>query len=165
LKRILLLSAAATSLLGQGIVPISPPKDFTVILPSSPTPQSALVQFADTIFPHMTIGGGWDTTMVIVNLTAQTIHYRQYFFDQSGQPLQVTFRSIPQGVLTTTSALMGTLPPDQSFNFQLLDLGQPLQVGWSALAHDTPNTLLGGFAIFHLSYAHEECFPAPPALG
>jgi hypothetical protein len=97
----------------------------------------------------MTIGGGWDTTMVLVNMTPQTINFRQYFFDQSGVPMQVTFRSISQGVITTTAALMGTLPPNQSFNFLLLDQGQPLQVGWSAIENDTTNTILGGFAIFH----------------
>lgn len=41
LKAILLLSAVATSLSGQTIVPIPPPKDFTVVLPSSPTPRYA----------------------------------------------------------------------------------------------------------------------------
>jgi hypothetical protein len=94
------------------------------------------------------------------DLTTQTINYRQYFFDQTGAPMQVTFRSIPQGVLTTTSALMGTLPPNQSFNFLLLDQGQPLQVGWPAIVSDTPNTLLGGFAIFHQTGAAGAGFEA-----
>lgn len=125
LKPLILTFAGAVAVFGQTIVPIPPPPDYTVVLPSTPTPQSALVQFADTIFPHMAIGSGWDTTMVIVNLTAQTVNYRQYFFDQSGKPLQVTFQSIPQGVVTTSTAIMGTLPPDQSFNFLLLDQGQP----------------------------------------
>jgi len=35
----------------------------------------------------------------------------------------------------------------QSFNLLLLDQAQPLEWRWSAVVNDTPNTILGGFAI------------------
>src|SRR5262249_29877494 len=103
-------------------------------------------------FPHFATGGGWQTTMVIVNMSAQTISFNQYFFNPSGTPISVTFLTIPQGESITTSALHGVLPPNQSFNFVLSSDG-PLQTGYSGLMYDSVNTRLGGFAIFRQSGA------------
>jgi hypothetical protein len=88
--------------------------------------------------------------MVLVNLSSQTVAFHQFFFDQSGAPLPVTFRSIPSGNVITTSVVVATLPPNESFNIVLFDAGQPLQVGWSGIAYDSSpvTTRLGGYAIF-----------------
>jgi hypothetical protein len=93
--------------------------------------------------------------MVLVNMSSQTVAFHQYFFDQSGAPLPVTFRSIPLGIVMTTSVIVGTLPPNQSFNFQLFDNGQPLSVGWSGITYDSNpvTTRLGGYAIFQHTFA------------
>jgi hypothetical protein len=85
--------------------------------------------------------------MVLVNMGNTTINFNEYFFDPSGAPTQVTFITIPQGDTITTSALMGTLPPNQSFNF-VLSSNAPLKTGYAGLQYDSVNTRLGGFAIF-----------------
>jgi hypothetical protein len=102
------------------------------------------------VFPHFAIGGGWNTGLVIVNMSPQTITFDEYFVDQSGNPLPVTFQTIPGGQVITTAALHGVLPENQSFNFLLLDPGpgSKPQAGWSFLSYDFVNTRLGGYAIF-----------------
>ena len=108
------------------------------------------MQSTDLIFPHFAFGGGWNTTLAIVNMSPQTVTYDQVFVDQNGNPLPVTFRTIPGGDIITTPSAHGVLPPNTSFNILLFDPGpgSPLKVGWSFLSYDSINTRLGGFAIF-----------------
>lgn len=89
--------------------------------------------------------------MVLVNMSTTTINFNEYFFDTSGAPTQVTFITIPQGETITTSALMATLPPNQSFNFVLSSNGPTTTTGTALLKYDSVNTRLGGFAIFQQS--------------
>lgn len=107
-----------------------------------------LVLPLDKVFPHFATGGGWETILVLVNLSAARTEFQQYFYDPNGRPLPVTFRSIPEGQLLTTSAASGVLNAGGSFNILLYDQGGPLQSGWSVLAYDAANARLGGYAIF-----------------
>jgi hypothetical protein len=95
------------------------------------------------------------TTLVIVNMSPQTVTFDQYFVDQLGNPLPVTFQTIPGGQIITTAAAHGVLPPNQSFNILLFDPGPGsiLQIGWSFLNYDSVNTRLGGFAIFQHAFS------------
>jgi hypothetical protein len=145
-----LLLLATAPLVAQTVTPIPPEGNVSSVLAGVPTPQSATVNPADIVFPHFAIGGGWQTTMVLVNMSPQTVNFNEFFFDPSGAPLQVTFLTIPQGDTITTSALKGTLPANQSFNF-VLSNSAPLQTGYAVLMYDSINTRLGGFSIFQQS--------------
>jgi hypothetical protein len=94
--------------------------------------------------------GGWNTTLVIVNMSPVTVAFHQYFIDQSRNPLPVMFKTIPGGDIVTTPAAVGSLDPNTSFNILLYDPGPGslTQVGWSLLVYDSVNTRLGGFSIF-----------------
>lgn len=112
------------------------------------------------VFPHLATGGGWETTLVLVNLTNTAVTFGQAFFDTSGQPLTVTFQSIPDGQQLTTSSAQGTLNPGASFNIKLVDQGTGLKTGWSVISYDATGARLGGYAIFKQSIAGSPDFEA-----
>lgn len=101
----------------------------------------------DQNFPQIVSGGSWETVIVIVNMSAVSIPFQQRFFDESGQPMPVTFRTFPEGTIITDTAIEGRLNPGSSFNFALFDSGQPLQVGWGTLSYDARLGRLGAYAI------------------
>jgi hypothetical protein len=155
LKSQLLLLAVAASLTAQTITPIPTPANISSVLPQTAITPTNMVQAADVVFPHFAFGGGWNTTLVIVNMSPQTVTFDQHFVSQSGTPLSVTFQTIPGGQLITTASAHGTLPPNQSFNILLFDPGPPstVQIGWSFLVYDSVSTRLGGFAIFQQRFS------------
>ncbi len=115
---------------------------------------------SDMVFPHLATGGGWETTLVLVNLSNTAVTFSQAFYDTSGQPLTVTFESIPDGQQMTTSSAQGTLNPGASFHIKLLDQGAGLKTGWSVISYDSTNARLGGYAIFKQSVAGSPDFEA-----
>jgi hypothetical protein len=116
------------------------------------SPKHAYVDETDVVFPHIAIGGGWETVMVLVNISLKPVDFNLRFYNDAGQPLSVTFRSYPEGTLTTTAAAHGILSPGSSFNFSLFDTGQPLATGWVRLEYNssTADARLGGYAAFRL---------------
>lgn len=103
---------------------------------------------SDKVFPHMATGGGWETTLVLVNMGTRAVSFDQRFYDTQGRPMEVTFRAIPSGQPTTTARATGVLEAGSSFNVLLYDRGQPLQIGWSQLVYDSTSDRLGGYEIF-----------------
>jgi hypothetical protein len=103
----------------------------------------------DKVFPHLATGGGWETLIVVVNLSNTAIDYRQYFYDTSGKPMDVTFRTIPEGKLVTGSVTDTHIAPGGTISFLLYDQGGPTtKTGWSYLSYTATNVRLGGYAIF-----------------
>lgn len=98
--------------------------------------RKAFVGTTDKIFPHLAIGGGWETVMVIVNMSGKPIDFTQRFFDQTGAPMTVTFKSIPEGKITTTSAIAYHSATNGSFNSLMSGDPNVLQTGWSRLEYD-----------------------------
>jgi hypothetical protein len=117
------------------------------VIRQSAQPRSYVLP-TDQVFPHLATGDGWETILVLVNMSTTRVSFTQKFYDQSGNPMPVTFRSIPDNQLTTTSATQGSLAPGASFNILLFDAGTPLQVGWSGISYDTTSARIGGYAIF-----------------
>jgi hypothetical protein len=91
-------------LVAQTITPISPPPSLSAVLPQAGVAPTGDVLSTDLVFPHFAFGGGWNTTLVIVNMSPQTVSFDQYFVDPFGNPLTVTFQAIPGGQFETTSA-------------------------------------------------------------
>lgn len=112
--------------------------------PGRPT----LVDITDAVFPHLAIGGYWETELVILNISALTVGFDQYFIDPSGNPMEVTVRSIPDGETVTDTAISGTLLPGERFTFLLTGDSAEGKVGWSFLDYNPVGRRLGGYAIF-----------------
>lgn len=107
-----------------------------------------LVTETDQIFPHLAIGGGWETILVIVNMSrTNTISWTQEFYDTNGSPLPVTYKTIPDGFTETSSSTRGTLDPEAGFNI-LLTGGDSVRTGWSGIRYDTSQGRLGGYVTF-----------------
>ena len=103
-----------------------------------------------------------NTTPVIVNLSPQTVTFHQAFADQLGNPLPVTFKTIPQGDIVTAITAQGTIAPNASLNIQVFDPGpgSTLKIGWSIISYDSTDFRLGGFAIFQNVRTATETFEA-----
>jgi hypothetical protein len=97
-------------------------------------------------FAHLAVGGGWQTTIVLVNTGSASASAALNFLDEAGNPLPLSF----------TSASQTAGPPSTTFETVLNSLGtavltsvgddsQPVQVGSAEL---TTNGGVGGFAIF-----------------
>jgi hypothetical protein len=159
-RPLVLAALAATMALAQ-----SPPRVSNAAPPAAPPQRRTFVLAEDQVFPHFATGGGWETTFVLVNMTATRVAFVQGFFDQSGKPMEVSYRSIPGGETTTANNVQGTLNPGASFNIVLFDSGTPLKVGWSAIAYDTTFARIGGHAIFRNRVAGRADFEAVVPLS
>lgn len=98
--------------------------------------------------------------MVIVNMSATSVKYNTYFYDQSGNPMSITFREYPSMNVVTTTAISSTLTAGSSFNFSLFDDKPQTQVGWAVVEYDTTTARLGGYAIFRQRAAGRPDFEA-----
>jgi hypothetical protein len=113
-----------------------------------PAPKASFVSSTTTVFPHIATGGGWETVVVIVNMSATPVDFTASFYDEAGAPMQVTFSEFPSGNITTTSAIDGHLGSEGSFNFSLFDATPGTQVGWVLLDYDTSTHRIGGYSAF-----------------
>ena len=113
-------------------------------------PKQALVQSTDMIFPHLAMGGGWDTTIVIVNITNVTTPFTQYFYDEAGNPMTVTVRA-PDGSTSMVNSMQNTLAPGGTVRFTLISSSADAQAGWSGISYDSSQGRLGGYASFRLN--------------
>ena len=78
-------------------------------------------------FPHLTFGGGYQTTFTYVNYSPQTITCVTNFYTDSGSPLLIPFSA---GTISTRT---DTLPPGQIVHDQsVADLNIPVAIeGWA----------------------------------
>src|SRR6476646_2011888 len=53
-----------------------------------PAPKASFVPSTATVFPHIATGGGWETVVVIVNMSATTpVDFTASFYDEAGAPM------------------------------------------------------------------------------
>ena len=134
----------ARAQLGASVTPIQTGKNDARAADNRP----ALLLTTDLIFPHLAFGGGWETSMTLANLSAASVKVKQYFYDQSGAPMSVTRRTIPDGAEGVASVFEFTLAPNATINFLLPDSSQQVNIGWSYISYDSTNSRIGGYAIF-----------------
>ena len=125
----------------------------------------AIVDLTDKIFPHVAFGGGWETSMTLVNLSATSLKPTLRFYDQSGAPMTVTLLVIPDDVQVTGSGFDVTFGPNQTISFLLRDVGQDLRIGWSNISYDATNSRIGGYAIFRQKVQDRPDFEAVVPLS
>ena len=92
-------------------------------------------------------GGGWETSIVLLNMSSNPLAFSQAFLAQDGTPRQFGVRSQADGTVLTTSGVQATLNPNSSLTFVLFDNGSPVREGWSVLSYDTGQGKLGGYAV------------------
>jgi len=92
-------------------------------------------------------GGGWTTTLTLVNTGAAPTPATLKFFDNSGNPLQLPL-TFPQGFLNPvrTATFTGTLNAGAEMVIQSAgSISQPTQVGWAQIL---TSGSISGFAVF-----------------
>ncbi|MBI4460676.1 MAG: hypothetical protein HY648_11535 [Acidobacteria bacterium] len=77
-------------------------------------------------FPHLALGGGWQTTLTYVNYSPQTVSCQTSFYSDSGGPLPVSFGGAPLSSLTITLPPGGTLHEESK-----ADLSSAEVRGWA----------------------------------
>jgi hypothetical protein len=97
---------------------------------------------ATKTIPHIANGGGWKTTFLIVNTSAQAANFTLKFWHDDGTALTLAL-----GADGTVATITGTLPPGELRLIQTTDTG-PLVTGWAELSGLTG--AIGGTAIFAL---------------
>ncbi|MBI4460437.1 MAG: hypothetical protein HY648_10320, partial [Acidobacteria bacterium] len=60
-------------------------------------------------FPHLALGGGWQTTITYINFSSQTVTCATTFFSDSGSPLSVSFGGAAISSRTDTLAPGGVI--------------------------------------------------------
>lgn len=99
------------------------------------------------VFARVMAGGGWQTTLVLMNTGSTAVPFRQFFWDGDGNPRDFPVAGQPDDAPLVTSALQSTLYPNSSMNLVLPDNGSGLQEGWSSLSYDPALGTVGGYAV------------------
>jgi hypothetical protein len=86
---------------------------------------SALI-FSTYYFPHLALGGGWQTTLTYVNYSAETVTCQTSFFSDSGAPLAVSFGGAASSIRTDTLAPGATVHQQSQAN-----LNAAVGTGWA----------------------------------
>jgi hypothetical protein len=114
------------------------------------------------IFPFFASGGGWQSTVELINVFDASIRYTLRFRGINGQPAQVTFRA-PDGRVTVADSIEGQLADDASAKYVLLDAGA-LQTGWAVLEYDGESRI-GGVLTFRQRVSGRPDFESSVALS
>jgi len=94
----------------------------------------------DAVMPHLAEGGGWTTTITLVNLDGTDAPFELSFFDNHGQGL-----TLPIEGVGNQSVVSGTIPFRGTVTLQTAGTSAPLKEGWGFVAS---SQLIGGMAVF-----------------
>jgi hypothetical protein len=98
-------------------------------------------------FAQVASGGGWKTTMTLMNLSAVTVNARVNLYADSGSPMTLPLVFPQIGLSMSTSSLNLTLSPNQSFVIESEVSSSSIGVGWA----DVQATgTLSGYSIFRM---------------
>lgn len=96
--------------------------------------------------PRLMAGGGWETTIVLMDVGPTPVAFRQSFFGSDGIPASFAVRQQASNTSLTTSGLQGIVPPNGSVSYVLQDDGGPLREAWSLVSFDGNPNLVSGYA-------------------
>ena len=113
------------------------------------------------IFPFWAGGGGWESTITLINVFESNIGYRLSFYAANGQPALVSYRT-PDGRVTAATTIQGDLGDDSSVVFVIIDAGA-LQTGWARLDYDGESRI-GGVLAFRQRVAGRPDFESSVML-
>jgi len=95
---------------------------------------------------HMAAGGGWQTSILLINLGSTLANYIVRFYGDSGSPQAFSFVSNGQS-LGTQSVLTGTIPIGGLVSFKAQNVDSTVTTGW-ALIDPSSTGDIGGLGIF-----------------
>jgi len=99
---------------------------------------------SETYFPHMTVGGGYYTTIALSNTGDSPVSGNLILTDQQGQPLTASGTAMGAG----SSFPVSIAPAGTMFlTVNPLDANQPVRSGWARIV--TAGGVLNGVASFH----------------
>jgi len=124
---------------------------------ATPQPRNTLF-VSDLDYPHLAVGGGWATQIVVVNMSVPqvAVHYTLRFYDGNGHAISLPFDD-GSGNVTYLAVVNQTIQPNGEQNFTFPNLGS-LQVGHAVLSYQEANTnsgpgpMLGGYSVFQSYY-------------
>ncbi|MBI1956224.1 MAG: hypothetical protein HYS38_07500 [Acidobacteria bacterium] len=92
----------------------------------SSLPPGELDGSTTSYFPHLALGGGWQTTITYINSSSQTVTCTTTFFSDSGGPLSVSFGGAAASSRSDTLAPGGAIHEESK-----ADLNTPAVGGWA----------------------------------
>jgi hypothetical protein len=113
------------------------------------------------IFPFWASGGGWESSITLINVFESNIGYRLSFFGVNGQPALVSYRT-SDGRVTASNTIQAQLGDDSSATYVLIDAGT-LQTGWARLDYDGESRI-GGVLTFRQRTAGRPDFESSVTL-
>ncbi len=114
---------------------------------TQPRPASAFGGVQVRSLGNLVFGGGWQTTVVLMDLGLTPVSFRQSFFGNDGQPASFSVRNQGAAVAVPATVVEGTVAPNGTVSFTLPDESQSMQQGWSLLSFDGSPNQLSGYAI------------------
>ena len=100
------------------------------------------------VIPHIASGGGWDTTVALLNLGSTAANYTLRFYGDTGTPQELPFANvITNQQLGTQSVLTGQIPVGGLLLLDALNAGKTVTTGW-ALIDPASTGDIGALAIF-----------------
>jgi hypothetical protein len=100
-------------------------------------------------FAHIVTGGGWDTTITLINAGASLVAARLKLWDDNGAPLSLTFVAGPNASVTQSFFDL-TIPAGGTVVVDLQTQSVTVLAGWAEL-DAPPVTTIAGFAILQYS--------------
>jgi hypothetical protein len=100
------------------------------------------VQEKDRVLPHIAFGGGWSTTITLVDCYETEAPFTLRFYDDRGVAMNV-----PVAGLGSVSIISDRMPVNGSRTYEIQDIGVT-QTGWAELSYDWSLTAIGGLAVF-----------------
>ncbi|PYT29171.1 MAG: hypothetical protein DMG58_16825 [Acidobacteria bacterium] len=86
------------------------------------------------VAPHVAVGGGWTTTILLINLGISPETYTLRIYGDSGSPQAVPFQNAAtQTDLGMQSVLTGTIPVGGVVSYKAQDIASSTTTGWASL--------------------------------
>ncbi len=111
--------------------------------PSISTPLGRIGSFA-----QVASGGGWKTTLTLINLSATTVNAQINLYSDSGSPIILPLTFPQFGSNTSASSVNLTLTPNESIVIESNATTSSINVGWADVR---ATGSLNGYSIFALS--------------
>jgi len=115
----------------------------------------------NSIITHIADGGGWKTSIVLVNLSqSKAAAFKVNLFGDDGNPQQFSFESIGRG-----SAVTGTLAVGGSIVIKTAGTSSAVTQGWGQLDFLGTTDSVGGYAVFSNGNGNEAAVPFESTIG
>ncbi len=122
---------------------------------------SSAVGIGEGIITHLADGGGWKTTISLMNLSQKNAAaFVINFYGDDGNPLTLTFEGIGRG-----NRLTGTLAVAGSMVIKTTGVGSDTIQGWAQFDGLATSDAVAGYAVFSNSNGHEAAVPFESTLG